>query len=221
MEGHGLKPDGRFFEALVRVLATSPSTSPVARLRQQQEQQRQQQEEVATTTPQAQAKSALRKLPWGGAGPVAALSSCSSSLLVLFNTAIHACAAGGDWRLALDLLHDMKKEGLRPDYYSYQVKNREKKGLWGVCRRPTPPTQHMMMVMIRISSPPTQNKTIQAHHRVQSTLHTPPPPQTTPPLGRHGRIKLTPPTTITPSTRTPNSRPPWPPASAPGSGSAC
>lgn len=27
----------------------------------------------------------------------------------------------GDWRLALDLLHDMKKEGLRPDYYSYQV----------------------------------------------------------------------------------------------------
>jgi pentatricopeptide repeat protein len=132
MEGHGLKPDGRFFEALVRVLATSPSSSPVARLRQQQRQQEQEQrqqeaedetESTAATasslpTPQA---SALRKLPWGGAGPVAALSSCSSSLLVLFNTAIHACAAGGDWRLALDLLHDMKKEGLRPDYYSYQV----------------------------------------------------------------------------------------------------
>lgn len=105
MEGHGLKPDGRFFEALVRVLATSPSSSPVARLRQQQrEQRRQRRQEGAEEEGEGEGRgiavgrdemsTALRKLPWGGEGPLAALSSCSSSLLVLFNTAIHACAAG-------------------------------------------------------------------------------------------------------------------------------
>jgi pentatricopeptide repeat domain-containing protein 1 len=38
---------------------------------------------------------------------------------VVFNTAIHACAGGGDWRHALELLEEMKKEGLSPDYHSY------------------------------------------------------------------------------------------------------
>lgn len=50
-----------------------------------------------------------------------AMASCSTSLLVVFNTAIHACAAGGDWRLALELLEELKADGLPPNYYSYQV----------------------------------------------------------------------------------------------------
>lgn len=108
MEGHGLKPDGKFFQALVRVLATSPSSSPVARLRQQQREQRRQQRQGEEDEEEdgvgggdgngvamgEEMSTALRKLPWGGKGPLPALSSCSSSLLVLFNTAIHACAAG-------------------------------------------------------------------------------------------------------------------------------
>ena len=55
---------------------------------------------------------------------IGGMVSCSTSLLVVFNTAIHACAAGGDWRLALELLEELKADGLRPDYYSYQVRER-------------------------------------------------------------------------------------------------
>lgn len=40
---------------------------------------------------------------------------------MVYNTAIHACAGGGDWRHALELLEAMAAEGLAPDYHSYSA----------------------------------------------------------------------------------------------------
>ena len=95
MDSHGRKPDSGFFNELVRVLATSPTRRPSQTLATQ--------------------ITALRELPQavGGEGGGVGGLPCTSSLLVVFNTAIHACAAGGDWRLALDLLEELEGEGLR------------------------------------------------------------------------------------------------------------
>jgi len=103
MAGHGRRPESVFFDELVRVLATSPTRRPSQTLASQ--------------------ISALRRLPLSQAqeGGTGVSVPCSSTLLLVFNTAIHACAAGGDWRLALDLLHELKGEKLRPDYYSFQA----------------------------------------------------------------------------------------------------
>lgn len=39
----------------------------------------------------------------------------------VYNWAIVACGQSAEWEAALDLLAEMRREGLRPDLYSYQM----------------------------------------------------------------------------------------------------